>query len=161
MRGLFAVPAGDGPADHAGDLPGEVLGHVAGCCLDGVLDLGGDQLVAAQALAHGGHGLVQADPQLRARVSGLGAELGLGVPPQRRRPSAQLGLGDEVGLELLPPLPQRGRGLQVDGQLGQPRLDLAAQLMVGVAHHVGERPAGTVDEPIEEPLLDRTRKPPP
>ena len=158
--GLLGVPAGDGAADEGGDVAVEVVGQVADAPLDRRLHRGRQLGVVLQPAPAGGDAAHQLPAQLRLGVAGLGPELDLGVGPQRRHPLPHLGLGQQVVLELLAPLEQVDRRLQLGGQQAQAGVELPAQVVVAVGGHLLEHGAGAVEQPVEDAVLDRARQPP-
>src|SRR5439155_33840 len=79
----------------------EVLGQVPDRRLGQLLGFIGDGGILLEAVPGGADGLGQPGAQLGARVGGLLAQHLFGVPPQRRRPPAELGMLQHLALELL------------------------------------------------------------
>ena len=75
-------------------------------------------------------------------------------------PGPQLGLGQQVVLELLAPLPHRLRRLQLVDQAADPGVEVDPQLVLRVVRHLAEHGARPVEQPLEDAVLDRLGQPP-
>ena len=75
-------------------------------------------------------------------------------------PGAQLRLLEQVVGELLAPGPQLGRRLELVDEAQDAIVELAAQAVLAVVGHVVEHRAGTVEQPLEDPVLDGPGQPP-
>ena len=101
------VPALDGGLDDLAEGAGVLVEHVAGEAGQARVDLGLEGRVLGEALAEARDRPLEAHPQRRVGIGRLEGEGRLGVGPQRGRPGPQLGVLEQLLLELLAPGDQR------------------------------------------------------
>src|SRR6478735_2129686 len=137
-----------------------MLADVSNAPFDDVIDLRRERRVAAKSPAGGDDRVGEALTQLGLGVGGLGPQRRLGVDPERPEPVAQLGVVEQLALQLLTAYAVLGRMLQTIRELVDPVVQASPELVVGIGIDGVEEAAETVEETIEDAMVDRGRHPP-
>src|ERR1700704_752535 len=137
-----------------------MLADVSNAPFDDVIHLRRERWVVAKSLAGGDDRVGEALTQLGLGIGGLGSQRRLGADPGRAEPVAQLGVVEQLALQLLTARAVLGRVLEALRELVDPVVQPGPELVVGIGIDGVEEAAESVEETVEDAMVDRGRDPP-